>query len=128
MSAIREAYKINKQFQVDWYSLRVELNAARTPEAWQAIKDRMDALEAERHEALKGASPIYQALQLVADMNGLRRQSTGVAGLPFRHGKIEKWEDIEAFDYADNTEAELSEFALLEAFQATYEAFKEGKP
>lgn len=120
-SKFQRDHAVNMAYQDKWFTLRTAISNERNIARREDIKAQLMELEAERHEALKDASPIYLAFLFLQEMRGIKRASKGVAGLPFRQKQIERWEDIEVFDLADLAIEKLSSFSLLERFQEVYE-------
>lgn len=120
-SKFQRDHAVNMAYQEKWFELRTAISNERNLARREDLKAQLMELAADRHEAMKDASPIYLAFLFIQEMRGIKRASKGVAGLPFREQKIERWEDIEAFDLADLAIEKLSSFSLLERFHDVYE-------
>jgi len=126
-SKFQRDHAANMAYQEKWFTLRTAISNERNLARREDLKAQLMELEADRHEAMKSASPIYLAFLFIQEMRGIKQASKGVAGLPFRQKKIERWEDIEAFDLADLAIEKLSSFSLLERFQEVYEEWMKDK-
>lgn len=117
----------NMAFQQQWMQLRTAISNETNIAKREELKAQLMDVEAERHELLKGASPVYLAFLFMQEMRGIAKNSVGIAGLPFRQKKIERWQDMEVLDLAEIAVQKLCDIKLLEMFQATYEAFLKEK-